>query len=321
MSQHLDLQLSLLFTMTLTVSASLPAPQQVKMITQDENYMLQWDCNYGQLENPVSFTAEHVYYSDRNNEGLYKRVCEGSTECRCDFTHCGLDFHGSFQIRVRAEAGLLRSEWATVRFTPDEEVILMPPQVNVTTDKDVLTLTISKLVLSDKMKLQYRVLYWEKLKPEEKHMEVYASPHVPLSLLKSCTEYCVQVSLLSPYANSSNYSSLQCKRTTGCPFAWLGILFAIPLFGAFVCHKCRRTYPVYTTPESMLAIPSTPSLLEVQEERWTVAHVITPAIEPKNTVDKEQEQENTAEPQAPESIGQRSHGSVQDSGFSSGLGS
>ncbi|GAA6099334.1 interferon alpha/beta receptor 1a-like [Tachysurus ichikawai] len=302
-----------------SVSASLPAPQQVKMIAQDANYMLQWDCNYAQLENPITFTAEYTYYPERNDEGSYKRVCEGSSECRCDFTHCGLPFSGSFQIRVRAEAGLLRSEWAAVNFTPDLDVILMPPQVNMTTDKDVLTLTISKSVLSDTMMLQYKVQYWEKLKPEEKHMEVYASPHFPLSSLKYCTEYCVQVRIFSPYINSSNYSSPQCKRTTGCPFAWLGILFAIPLFGAFVCYKCRRTYSVYTTPESMLAIPSTPSLLEVQEEHWTVAHVITPAIEPKNTVEKEQEQENTAEPQAPKSIGQWSHGSVQDSGFSSGL--
>lgn len=58
-------------------------------------------------------------YPERNDEGSYKRVCEGSSECRCDFTHCGLPFSGSFQIRVRAEAGLLRSEWAAVNFTPD----------------------------------------------------------------------------------------------------------------------------------------------------------------------------------------------------------
>ncbi|KAK3543339.1 hypothetical protein QTP70_018067 [Hemibagrus guttatus] len=234
-----------------SVLASLPAPHQVEMIAEDANYMLQWYCNYTHLEIPVTFTAEYTYYRERNDEGSYKRVCEDSRECRCDFTHCRLPFSASFQIRVRAEAGLQRSEWATKRFSPDLDVKLMSPRVNVTAHKDVLTLTISESVLSDTMKLQYRVQYWERLKTEEKHTEVHASPHVPLSSLKSCTEYCVQVKVFSPYNKSSNYSSPQCESTTGCPFAWLGILFIIPLFGAVIYYKFRRS-SVYTVPENML---------------------------------------------------------------------
>lgn len=42
------------------VSASLPAPQNVKMIAMDMNYMLHWDWNYTQLENPVTFTTDYV---------------------------------------------------------------------------------------------------------------------------------------------------------------------------------------------------------------------------------------------------------------------
>ncbi|KAG7331527.1 hypothetical protein KOW79_005496 [Hemibagrus wyckioides] len=319
MPQHLDLQFRLLLIMAVTVLASLPAPHQVEMIAEDANYMLQWYCNYTHLEIPVTFTAEYTYYRERNDEGSYKRVCEGSRECRCDFTHCGLPFSASFQIRVRAEAGHQRSEWATERFSPDLDVKLMSPRVNMMADKDVLTLTISELVLTDTMKLQYSVQYWEKLKPEEKHTEIHASPHVPLSSLKSCTEYCVQISVFSPYNQQSNYSSPQCESTTGCPFAWLGILFIIPLFGAFIYYKCSRRSSVYTAPDSMLDFPPAPSLLEVQEECWTVAHVVTPAIESTHTVKDEQEQKHIEEPQVPESIHQWSHVSVLDSGFSSGL--
>lgn len=47
-------------------------------------------------------------------------------------------------------------------------VLLSSPSiVNVMADIDVLTLTISKSVMSDQMKLKYRVQYWERRKPEQ----------------------------------------------------------------------------------------------------------------------------------------------------------
>lgn len=45
---------------------------------------------------------------------------------------------------------------------------MSPSSVSVKADRDVLTLTISKTVMSDVMKdLKYRVQYWERLKPEQ----------------------------------------------------------------------------------------------------------------------------------------------------------
>ncbi|XP_060785114.1 interferon alpha/beta receptor 1a-like [Neoarius graeffei] len=325
MALHIDLKLTLLLIMA--VSASLPAPQNVKMIAMDMNYMLHWDWNYTQLENPVTFTTDYVYWNVQDNESSYKRACEGSSECWCDFTPSGLYFSGSFLLRVRAEAGLQHSNWTTKRFTPDEDVLLMSPSsVSVKADRDVLTLTISKTVMSDVMKdLKYRVQYWERLKPEQKHVADYDSTHAPLSSLKSWTEYCVQVSVFSlEYSKSSNYTSPQCVSTTGQPLVWLIILLvlcSIPLLGAFLykCHKFRRKFSVFTAPESIHAFPPGPLLLEVQEEYCTVALVITPAIQPTHTLEEEQEQEHDPELQAPEFTDNWSAGSVQDSGFGPGL--
>ncbi|XP_026801016.1 interferon alpha/beta receptor 1a isoform X2 [Pangasianodon hypophthalmus] len=326
MSLHLDLRLTLLLIMT--VSASLPGPHDVKMIAVDMDYMLQWEWNYTQLEDPVTFTSDYVFWEAQDDEGSYKRACKGSRERQCDFTHCKLPFSGTFLIRVRAEAGLQCSNWTQMRFTPDEDVLLASPsRVNVKADVDGLTLMISKSVMRDVMKLQYRVQYWERLKPEQKHVEVYDSPHAPLSSLKSWTEYCVQVSVFSlDYEKSSNYTSPQCVYTTGRPLVWLrilSVLCSIPVLGAFlyICHKFRRKSSVYTAPESILGFPSVPLLLDAQEECCTVALVITPAIQPTHTLKEEQEQEHTPELQAPESICHWSDGSVQDSGFSSGRAS
>ncbi|KAF4086705.1 hypothetical protein AMELA_G00087380 [Ameiurus melas] len=321
MSLHLDLKLTLLLIMT--VSAFLPCPHNVKMIAVDMDYMLHWDWNYTHLENPVNFTAEYTFPSSEDEHIPYKRVCEGSRDRWCNFTHCRLHFSGMYWVRVRAEAGLQHSDWTTITFTLDEDVLLSSPSiVNVMADIDVLTLTISKSVMSDPMKLQYRVQYWERLKPEQKHMEVYDSPHAPLSSLTSRTEYCVQVSFFSQiYNKSSNYTSPQCVYTKGHSLVWqtiLAMLCSIPLLGAFLymCHKFRRKSFVYTTPESILAFSSAPLLLEVQEECYMVAHVIIPAIPLTHTL---KEQEHTPELQPSQSICKWNDGSKQDSGFSSGL--
>ncbi|XP_053482367.1 interferon alpha/beta receptor 1a-like [Ictalurus furcatus] len=322
MSLHLDLKLTLL--LITNVSAILPRPQNVKMIAVDMDYMLHWDWNYT-LENAVNFTTEYAIQYSEDKHKLYKQACEGSRESWCNFTNCTLHFSGTYWIRVRANAWHQHSNWTYINFTPDEDVLLSSPSIlNVMADIDVLTLTISKSVMSDPMKMKYRVQYWERLKPEQKRMEVYDSPHVPLSSLTSRTEYCVQVSFFSQiYEKSSNYTSPQCVYTKGRPLVWqtiLAMLCCILLLGAFLymCHKFRRNSSVYIIPESILAFSSAPLLLELQEECYTIAHVILPAIPLTHTL---KEQEHTPELQALQSICQWNDDSVQDSGFSSGLGS
>ncbi|XP_017326416.1 interferon alpha/beta receptor 1a isoform X2 [Ictalurus punctatus] len=282
------------------VSAFLPCPQNVKMTAIDMNYMLHWDWNYKHLENTVNFTAEYAFQYSEDETEPYKRACECSRESWCNFTCCKLCFSGRYWVRVRADAGPQHSNWTYINFIPDEDVLLSSPSiVNVMADIDVLTLTISKSVMSDQMKLKYRVQYWERRKPE-------------------------QVSFVSQiYNKSSNYTSPQCVYTKGRPLVWqtiLAMLCCILLLGTFLymCHKFRRNSSVYIIPESILAFSSAPLLLELQEECYTIAHVISPAIPLTHTL---KEQEHTPELQALQSICQWNDDSVQDSGFSSGLGS
>lgn len=43
----------------------------------------------------------------------------------------------------------------------------MPPRVEVKSDLNQITLTISKSAMSDVIRLKYRVQYWERLNPEQ----------------------------------------------------------------------------------------------------------------------------------------------------------
>ncbi|KAF5903285.1 interferon alpha/beta receptor 1a-like isoform X2 [Clarias magur] len=325
MSQSLALSLALLLIGT--VSASLPRPQHAEMTAVDMNQTLHWDCNYTQLESPVNFTVMYAYSNFKENEDKYKQACSGSSECRCDFRRFKLDFMASYVVRVRAEAGNQHSDWTLRRFTPHEDVQLSLPRFTMKADRAVIVLTISESVMSAVMPLQYSVRYWERLDPQQENTIVYDGPHAPLRSLKSQTEYCVQVSTFSEgYKKFSNYSSAQCVYTTGETGVWvwltpLILLFASAVVGAsvYTYYKCRRNLPVFTAPESILAVPSVPLLEGVQEECCTIAHVITPAIPLTHTGNEEQEEDDVPELQAPESSCHWTDGAAQDSGFSSGL--
>ncbi|XP_046701877.1 interferon alpha/beta receptor 1a-like isoform X2 [Silurus meridionalis] len=320
-----NLELDLLLLLLVVVSASLPPPCDVQMIAVNLDYILRWDWNYTHLKIPVTFTVDSDAEED---ERLYKQACEGTTERWCDFTHCRLPFSASFLVRVRAEAGLQHSNWTVLNFTPDIDGKLAPPgPVKATADKDMLMLMIPQSVMSDVMKdLQYRVQYWEKFNPNQKGTEVYGSPHAPLRALKSGTEYCVQVSIFSlEYNKSSNYTSPLCIYTKDRSLAWVaipavlcGVVLSVVLL--YIGHKFRRKSEEYPTPEIFLEFSSAPLLLEAQEECFTIAQVIMPAIQPAHTPpEEEQEEENVPDLQAPDFMCHCKNNSVQDSGFSSGL--
>ncbi|XP_053352030.1 interferon alpha/beta receptor 1a-like isoform X1 [Clarias gariepinus] len=319
------MSLILSLILTGTVAASLPGPQHAKMIAVDMNHTLYWDCNYTQLHSPVNFTVDYTF----SHEVSYKPACAGSSECRCDLSRFNLSFGGEYKVRVRAEAGNQYSNWTLINFTPENEVQLSSPRVNMKADRDMIILTISESVMSaDLTKLSNSVQYWEKLKPQQKHTHVDESPHVLLSSLKSQTEYCVQVKIFDGiYGRTSNYSSPQCVYTTGEGRIWVWLTPLILLFGSavvgafiYVYYKCKRNRSVFTAPESILVVSSVPLLKEVQEECCTIAHVIPAAIPLTRRVNEEQEQEEDDVPelQAPESLCHWSDGTVHDSGFSSG---
>uniref|UniRef100_A0A4W4DUL5 Fibronectin type-III domain-containing protein n=1 Tax=Electrophorus electricus TaxID=8005 RepID=A0A4W4DUL5_ELEEL len=220
MLQHLHTKLSLLVIISgyicPRVSASLPSPKDVTMIPFDLNYTLQWDWTSTELRNSTTFTAEYAFQEDQHENRLYIKVCEGSWQHRCDFTH-RLDFRGSYIIRVRAESGGEHSDWKYVSFTPDEDGVLGPPsQVSIEADVTMLILNISKSLKSTEVKLRYQVQYWERERPAQKQLRIYDNPYVSLVSLKPWTEYCVQVKVFDQnFGMNGTYTSPQCVSTKG----------------------------------------------------------------------------------------------------------
>lgn len=316
--------LKLLLFVIFSASAFLPCPQNVRMTAVDLNFVLHWDWNDTFLKN-VSFTADYTYSDAYDDENSYIRVCNGSHNCQCDFTTSELSFLASFAVRVRAETRFQFSNWKQITFTPDKDVLLTPPsRVDVKTDVDVLTVIISESVMSKVMTVQYRLLYWEQLKPEEKHIKVCDSTYATLSSLKPWTVYCIQASVFSQkHDKSSNYTLPQCVFTTGHNFLWhkilifCAVLCSVLIFGvllyAFFC-KFKMQFSSYSIPDSFLALPSDiPSLLEAQEESCTVAFTGMNII-PVN----QQKLEHIEYLDNPKSVCHSSSSSKQDSGISSG---
>ncbi|XP_076854528.1 interferon alpha/beta receptor 1a-like isoform X2 [Brachyhypopomus gauderio] len=283
MGHHLHPTLSLL--LIVSVTASLPSPTDVTMVAVDMNYTLQWGYTSTELKNIITFTAEYAFSEDKNNDGSYVKVCEGSGTRSCDFTH-KLDFSCAYIIRVRAESGSEHSDWIYVQFTPDEDGLLGPPsQVNIEADVAMLILTVSTSVKSTVVKLQYRVRYWERQSPEQKQVKDYDNPYVSLVSLKPWTEFCVQVSVFDQnFGMSSNYTSPQCVYTKGSMSLWQMVsvvLCSIVPVGALPFIYCifRRRCAPHKTPDCILDLPSDlPSLLEVQEDSCEVELVITPSL-------------------------------------------
>ncbi|XP_072542578.1 interferon alpha/beta receptor 1a-like isoform X2 [Salminus brasiliensis] len=290
------------------------------MVAVDMNYTLQWAWRSKQLNGSVNFTADYAFWQD---DGSYKQACKGSGELKCDFTH-KLNFRGTYQIRVRAEANSKHSNWTHLRFTPDEDVLLGPPsKVDMEVHMDMIILIISESVMSSVMTLRYKLWYWERLKPEQMDQKVFENPHASLTSLKPWTEYCVQVSVFNQdYNKRSNFTSPQCVSTTGQHLAWLrwlAVLCSILVLGFLLLFFCRftRNLPEYKTPDSILGLPfDHPPLLEAQEMSCDVALVtaLTPQLESPQL--SQQQYDGIAELQAVSC--QWSNGSEQDSGIGSG---
>ncbi|XP_066497431.1 interferon alpha/beta receptor 1a-like [Hoplias malabaricus] len=321
MCVYLHMGLFILFS----VSACLPSPKNVQMIAVDMNYTLQCVWNYTQHNDSVHFTAGYTFWNNKDNEASYKQVCNSSVECWCDFTLCHLHFFGTYQIRVRVETAHDHSNWTYLKFTPDEDGLLSPPrEVKMTVDTDMIILTISQSVMSSVMTLTYRVRYWERLNPEQKHLKDYDAPYAPLTSLKFWTEYCVQVSVFNiGFNKTSNFTSPQCMTTTGRPLVWwivLAVLGCISISGflLYFCCWSRRTLPAYKIPDSIQVLPlDCPPLLEAQELSCALALVTQSTFQFESPPPQLLQQEpDIAELQA--ECSQWNSGSQLDSGIGSG---
>ncbi|KAG7239127.1 hypothetical protein INR49_030007 [Caranx melampygus] len=238
------------------VSAELPPPHNLTMITLNTNYTLSWKKYELKLKkkSPKWFT-----------------VCKETSLRSCDLTPLELHYLGTYMLRVRASVNECHSNWAMREFSPDQDADVGPP-TNVSlapagSALDVLItdpLTSTNVSMREQAKdLIYNIVYWERFAETETQTLNSDANVVTLPNLKAWTWYCVSVQTRREYYNQrSSFTPPLCMKTAGNSPWWLiflcflasllvsFLLMLLLLYSPYWCYKTVKTtlYPTNHMP-------------------------------------------------------------------------
>lgn len=252
------------------VSAELPPPHNLTMITLNTNYTLSWSWDRSDAEGlAVNFTTQYVRKYELKNKKRSPKwftVCKETSLRSCDLTALDLHYLGTYMLRVGASVNGRHSDWAEQEFYPDKDANVGPP-TNVSlapagNDLDVFIsdpLTSTNVSMREKAKdLTYHIVYWERFAETETQTLDSPANVVTLPNLKAWTWYCVNVQTRRVYYNQrSSFTPPLCMMTAGNSPWWLiflcflaslllcFLLVLLLLYSPYWCYKTLKTalYP------------------------------------------------------------------------------
>ncbi|KAG7259483.1 hypothetical protein CRUP_008944 [Coryphaenoides rupestris] len=222
----------------------MPQPH-LKMEAVNTRYLLKW--NYS-TDISANFTAQMTYSNEQHIEDSYTNMCLG-VETHCDYSNC-LNYNAEYILRVRAEARGQRSDWARLKFCPEEDASLgAPSELWVEAGVSMVTVSFKEPMAEDGRRMSsllspmaFRLQFWTDDAPsQEKQLD---SPLHTLPL-KAHTRYCVRVQAFSDaFDKDSPYTPPQCTTTLGPTQVWpilLPLLVLLVLLGV-LCFVWTRNW-------------------------------------------------------------------------------
>ncbi|NXN62212.1 I20RB protein, partial [Rynchops niger] len=249
--------------------ALLPAPQNISILSTNMKHFLTWS--------PVISWGETVRYSVEF-QGEYEReyaneswipICECSliTATVCNITE-DISATVAYNLRVRADVGVRRSEWGTLKgFFNRITTSLTPPLMKVIADGYHLLVELEDMGPA----FQFFVLYWKKGQESRMQQKVVkeVSSVVHLDTMEVGPDYCVKAQTYVEAINrSSSFSQTQCVRAQGGTSMWLVTAlisagFAVAaLTVPFLTWKTSKIFQYSCCPIAVL-----PDTLKVSEPR------------------------------------------------------
>ncbi|XP_073702210.1 cytokine receptor family member b4 [Garra rufa] len=206
------LSVVLLFYIVCVGTEKVPAPENVRVISQNMGLVLKWDPPRSTTNKLFNYTAERKGWS------TYKTVCIDSSSLSCDFTD-EVSIFGTYHLRVRAEVHGETSDWVeTEEFSVDEKTEISAPQVELIsrkgqTEVDITDPPMKKKNLRDIFgNISYLIRFWKEGETEKIDLPSEQS-RVMLPRLEPLVNYCVKVQIL--YSNhKSQTSNMTCLTNT-----------------------------------------------------------------------------------------------------------
>ncbi|KAK0154003.1 Interferon alpha/beta receptor 1a [Merluccius polli] len=251
-----------------TVFGGLPKPH-LEMDAVNTRYLLRWqwsDSTHSVTNGNASikFATQVTYSHLETKEDSYTDMCFG-VETYCDYsTH--LKYNAEYVLRVRAESGGQRSDWASLYFCPEDNADLgAPSELRVEAGVSMVTLSFKEPMAEDGEPMSsmlspmaFRLRFWTDDEPSQHHMRNLSTTLHTLSL-RAHTRYCLQVQAFSAaFEKASKYTPPKCTTTLGPTLLW-PILLPLPvcvvLLGVayFVWKRSRRRMLLrYPIPSSMV---------------------------------------------------------------------
>ncbi|XP_064261214.1 interleukin-10 receptor subunit beta-like [Passer domesticus] len=271
----------------LLVSGMVPAPRNVRITSVNLHSILQWDApSFPRGNLTYTVQSKSIYYPGDTFETL-------RTELRlpqCDVS--SLSPYGSYALRLRAEAGRLRSPWVTLAFKPMDDTSIGAPEVRLRSDAGALHVDVSGPFAEHEQERwplrlyygswRYRILYWKRGStdtdpPSASRVAEVHSRHGSevLAPLQPWTVYCVRVQALLPEWNKTGQLSRElCEQTThnGVTPVWIIVTVLVGsmlvvgtavtgcFFSSFYLYRLTKHvfFPSYVFPQHLKEFLSTP---------------------------------------------------------------
>ncbi|MEE6467985.1 hypothetical protein FKM82_008129 [Ascaphus truei] len=240
--------LALLHTMPPGSHSVLPAPTNVKIHSYNLKQVLKWDPV--KVENVTYNVTYRVGYNAFYDNDIHS-VCENITETQCDFPE-EIKVFWRVRLRVRAELGELKSNWAeTPIFQATRNTTIGPVKsLTLTSSKeDHNSLYVSFLPpfssIPQQLDLRYNLSYWKASSGLKKPLEETQKTSIKLTGLEAGTRYCVQVNSFTPNLDGQ-ISGAVCETTTAAVLTTAGYIalfvsvitvFIAALVCLFLIHK------------------------------------------------------------------------------------
>ncbi|CAL8240798.1 unnamed protein product [Merluccius merluccius] len=279
-----------------TVFGGLPKPH-LEMDAVNTRYLLRWrwsDSTHSVANASIKFATQLTYSHLETKEDSYTDMCFG-VETYCDYsTH--LKYNAEYVLRVRAESGGQRSDWASLYFCPEDNADLgAPSELRVEPGVSMVTVSFKEPMAEDGEPMSsmlspmaFRLRFWTDDEPGQHHVRNLSTTLHTLSL-RAHTRYCLQVQAFSAaFEKASKYTPPKCTTTLGPTLLW-PILLPLPvcvvLLGVayFVWKRSRRRmFMRYAMPSSMVLHSNCHcNLLVVPQETTCVvtAMVAMPTVE------------------------------------------
>lgn len=214
-----------------TAESELPAPENVKVVVENQTYVLRWDYTWDNVTFQAQWLNSYLKRDPGHHPEKWAHVqgCERTPEARCALPPALLH-RKEVYFRVRASRGGSSSPWSQEReFEAGWQAAVPPPVVALkAVSSHTLHVTIG---LPGHTELQglltYEVRVWENTSNTER-MIVERKTDFPVAGLRPRTLYCAAAWALrgaGPQSPRSGPSNTACARTKagGGPGAWLGV--------------------------------------------------------------------------------------------------